>query len=371
MTDTIPLVDLAVQHQQIAGEVLAGWKDVAERGAFVLGPEVTAFEEAFAAFTGVPHCVGVASGTDAIELALRAAGVGDGAEVIVPANTFIASAAAVERAGGVPVLVDVSPDTFLIDPKAVAAAITERTAAVMPVHLYGQLAPMEDLRDVVADRGIVLVEDAAQAQGATRHGSGVATHGVAAGTSFYPGKNLGAYGDAGAVVTASDDIAARVRLLRDHGTTVKYHHDRLGFNSRLDTVQAVVLAAKLARLPEWNDQRRRAAVRYAELLADVSDVVLPRELDGNHHVWHLYVLRVPHRDAVLATLHHEGVGAGIHYPVPVHLQGAFAHLGHRPGDFPVTETAADEILSLPIYPGITDAQQQRVAEALAEAVRRS
>ena len=355
----IPLVDLAAQHREIAAEVADGLARVIERTAFILGEEVSAFERAYAAFAGLRHCIGVGNGTDALELGLRAIGVGPGDEVILPANTFIATAAAVVRAGATPALVDCDPVHLLIDPERTAARVTSRTKAIIPVHLYGQAAPVEAIGD-----GVAIVEDAAQAQGATRHGRSVGGLGIVAGTSFYPGKNLGAYGDAGAVLTDADDVAQKVRALRNYGSEVKYAHPEIGFNSRLDPLQAVVLAAKLRRLAAWNDARRAAARRYDALLAGVAGVSRPSTLAGNEHVWHLYVVRVARRDDVLRRLNAAGIGAGIHYPVPVHLQGAFAGLGHRRGDFPVAEAAADEILSLPLYPHITAAQQERVVEAL-------
>lgn len=364
----VPLVDLAVQHEQVAADVERGWARVLERTAFVLGDEVAAFEDEFAAFTGISHCVGVANGTDALELALRAVGVGPGDEVILPANTFIATALAVARAGAVPVLVDADPTHHLIDVDAVADRIGPRTRAIVPVHLYGQIADVEGLADLAGRDGVALVEDAAQCQGARRHGLHAGAVGAVAATSFYPGKNLGAYGDAGAVLTGSDALAARVRALRNYGSEAKYEHPETGFNSRLDTLQAVVLSAKLRHLARWNEERRAAAARYHALLADVEAVVLPAEAPGDEHVWHLYVVRVPERDRVLEALHAAGIGAGIHYPRPVHLQGAFARLGHAEGDFPVSEAAAASILSLPIYPGITASQQEQVADALRDAL---
>jgi dTDP-4-amino-4,6-dideoxygalactose transaminase len=359
----IPLVDLAAAHAEVAEEVETGFKRIFAETAFIGGAEVAAFEQEYAAFSGLPHCVGVANGTDALELALRAVGVGPGSEVILPANTFIATAEAVARAGAKVVLVDCDPRTYLIDVEAALAAVTPATRAIAPVHLYGQMAPIEQLREGLAGRDIAIVEDAAQSQGATRLGRAAGADGIAA-TSFYPGKNLGAYGDAGAVVTASEELATTVRTLGSHGGLKKYTHDLVGVNSRLDGLQAVVLRAKLARLADWNARRRAAAARYGELLAGL-DVALPETLDGNEHVWHIYCVRVRRRDEVLARLNEAGVGAAIHYPVPVHRTGAFAELG---GEFPNAEAAAAEILSLPIYPQITPDQQARVAEALAKAL---
>ncbi len=364
----IPLVDLKAQHDAVADEVAVGWASVLERTAFIGGEEVDAFEREFAEFSGAAHCVGVGNGTDAVELALRASGIAEGSEVILPANTFIATAEAVVRAGAKPVLVDCDPEYQLIDVDAVAARVDADTAAVVPVHLFGQIAPLDGLRAMLGSSGPLIIEDAAQCQGATQNGAGPSTVGVAAATSFYPGKNLGAYGEAGAVLTGDADIARRLRSLRNHGSVAKYEHPELGFNSRLDTLQAVVLRAKLARLAAGNAARRAAARRYDGLLAGLGDVALPSTFPGNEHVFHLYVVRVPRRDAVLAALHDAGIGAGVHYPIPVHLQGAFRSLGHRPGDFPESERAASEILSLPLFPEITPEQQQRVVDALEKAL---
>lgn len=365
----IPLVDLAAQQAEVDDEVRAGLDEVFRTTAFVGGPQVGQFEKEYAAFIEVAHCVGVANGTDALELALRAAGVTAGGEVVLPANTFIATAEAVARIGAVPVPVDVDERHLLIDPAAVEAAITSRTQAVIPVHLFGQVAPIEEFEKSARAAGAVIVEDAAQSQGARRHGAAAGGLGIVAGTSFYPGKNLGAAGDAGAVTTNDPDIARRVRVLGAHGTATKYDHEVIGVNSRLDTVQAVVLLAKLRRLAKWNEHRRAAARRYDELLTGLDAVRTPVSMDGNEDVWHLYVVRVTERDRVLTWLHERGVGAGIHYPVPVHLSRAFAHLGYAPGSFPVAEQAAGEILSLPMYPTITPAQQEAVVEALVGAVR--
>jgi dTDP-4-amino-4,6-dideoxygalactose transaminase len=366
---SIPLVDLTLQHDEVADEVGAGISAVCRAASFVGGPAVAAFEEEFAAFIGVRHCVGVGNGTDAVELALRALGVRRGDEVVVPANTFVATAEAVARTGARPVFVDVDNECLLMDPDAAAAETTGRTRVILPVHLYGQAAPVERLRAVADTAGAVLLEDAAQAHGARRHDAPVGGLGMAAATSFYPGKNLGAYGDAGAVLTNDDEVARRVRLLGNHGSSVRYHHTDLGFNSRLDTVQAVVLRAKLCRLRRWNAERRDAAARYDALLAGVERIRTPRTMPGNEHVWHLYVVRMARRDHVLRRLNDRGVGVAVHYPIPVHLQGAFGYLGYRPGSFPVAEAAAAEILSLPLYPGITPAQQERVVAELVKAVR--
>ncbi len=360
----IPLVDLAAQHREIAADVEAGFASVIGRTAFILGDEVAQFERELAEFVGVRHCIGVASGTDALELVVRAAGVGAGDEVVVPANTFVATALAVVRAGATPVFVDCDPVHQLIDVGALP--IGGQTRAIIAVHLYGQMAPVEAIAQ--AAPGVLVLEDAAQAHGARRFERPAGSLGVAAATSFYPGKNLGAYGDGGAVLTGSDTLADKVRALRNYGGTVKYQHPELGMNSRLDTLQAVVLRAKLKRLAGWNAARRAAARRYDELLAELPEVQRPRAGPGNEHVWHLYTVRVRQRDEVLRRLLAAGIGAAIHYPVPLHLQGAFAHLGHRRGDFPASERAAAETLSLPLFPHITEEQQTRVVAELRRAL---
>jgi dTDP-4-amino-4,6-dideoxygalactose transaminase len=365
----VPLVDLAAQQAEVADEVRIGLDEVFATTAFVGGPPVRLFEEEYAAFVRAGHCVGVANGTDALELALRAVGVGPGDEVVLPANTFIATAEAVSRIGARPVLVDVDEEHLLVDPAAVERAVGPRTRAIVPVHLFGQPAFMEQIAPLALAAGVPVVEDAAQSQGATRHGRPAGSWGAAAATSFYPGKNLGAAGDAGAVTTDDPELAHRVRLLAAHGSPSKYVHEVVGMNSRLDTVQAVVLRAKLSRLEKWNDLRRQAAARYTEQLAEVPGVRVPRTAAGSEDVWHLYVVRVAERDRVLAELNEAGIGAGVHYPTPVHLTGAYAGLGHGAGSFPVSERAAREILSLPLHPHLSHDQQEQVVEVLARAVR--
>lgn len=364
--EPVPFVDLALQNDQVTALVGAALQDVCASGTFVLGPAVERFEEEYAAFCGVDHVVGVGNGTDAIELALRAAGVGAGQEVIVPANTFVATAEAVVRAGAELVLVDCAED-FLIDVDAVAERVTSRTGAVIGVDLYGQVAPFDALREA-AGPGVVLIEDAAQSQGASRNGRPAGSFGTVAATSFYPGKNLGAFGDAGAVMTSDAQVAERVRALRNHGGVRKYEHLVVGTNSRLDSLQAAVLSVKLERLRGWNSERAAAAQVYDALLAGLPGVRTPRVLPGNEHVWHLYVVRVTERDRVLDELGRAGIGAGIHYPTPIHLVPAFAVTSLGPGAFPVAERVAGEILSLPMFPGITASQQATVVEALASAV---
>ncbi|WP_430296053.1 DegT/DnrJ/EryC1/StrS family aminotransferase [Sinomonas sp. B1-1] len=368
---SVPFVDLAAQHREIADEVLGEVQRVLEEGAFIGGPAVAGFEAEYSAFLGVRHCVGVANGTDALELALRAVGVQAGGEVILPANTFVATAEAVMRAGARPVLVDVDPVHLLIDPEAVERAVGPRTQAIVPVHLFGQTAAVERLTPVALERGVAIVEDAAQAQGARRFGRAAGTLGDAAATSFYPGKNLGAAGDAGAVTTNDGILADEVRLLAAHGSRTKYVHERVGVNSRLDALQAVVLRAKLRRLEAWNARRRAAAELYGQLLAGVPGLVVPRSMPGNEDVWHLYVVRVlgeGRRDSVQATLGAAGISTGVHYPTPVHLTPAFRFLGYGAGTFPVAEAAASQILSLPMHPHLTPEQVERVAGAVVRAV---
>ena len=365
----IPLVDLSVQYGEIADEVHDAFNRIMTTGAFIMGPDVAQFENNYAAFSGVSHCVGVASGTDALELCVRALGIGAGDEVILPANTFIASALAVVRAGACPVLVDADPDHLLIDVDAALAAVGPKTRAIMPVDLFGQIAPMAALEEAARDLEIFLIEDSAQAQGARQGDRAAGSFGDASGTSFYPGKNLGAFGDGGAVTTMSSEVAETVRRLRNYGSEVKYYHPETGFNSRLDTLQAAVLNAKLAHLSNWNELRRDAAQRYSELLSDLEEVRLPAVMAGNESVWHIYAIRVPTRDKLLNHLNDSGIGAGVHYPVPIHLQGAFDSLGHARGSFPVSEEAADQMISLPIFPGITEAQQIEVADTVRAGLR--
>ena len=363
----VPFVDLHHAHAEVAAEVQVGWSSVLARTAFIAVEEVDAFEREYAQFCQVPHCIGVGNGTDALELCLRAVGVGAGDEVILPANTFIATAEAVRRTGAVPVLADCDPVHLLLDPHSALERVTPRTRAIMPVHLFGQCAPVETLEGELPEN-VVLIEDAAQAQGALRHGRAAGGLGALAGTSFYPGKNLGAAGDGGAVLTDDPEVARAVRMLGSHGSEEKYVHSVLGWNSRLDAVQATVLSLKLARLRRWNELRSEAAARYHELLEGFDAVVRPVTDPRNKHVWHLYVVQVPDRDRVVRHLNSAGVGAGIHYPTPVHLTGAFGFLGHGPGDFPVTEAAASRILSLPLHPHISGAQQEYVVVQLAAAL---
>lgn len=367
----IPLVDLVAQYEEIAAEVAPRMTAVLEAAAYIGGATVTEFEQAYAEYIGVEHVIGVGNGTDALELALRATGITHGDEVVVPVNSFVATAEAVSRIGAVPVFVDVDPEHLLIDPRLAEKAVTPRTRAIVPVHLFGQTAAVEEISEFADALGIAIIEDAAQSQGASRFERRAGGLGSAAGTSFYPGKNLGAAGDGGAVLTNDAEVAKQVRMLSAHGSDRKYVHDIIGMNSRLDAIQAVVLTAKLRRLDAWNERRREAAERYQALLKDVPGIQLPRPMSGNQDVWHLYVVRVAERDRVLAALHDSGIGAGIHYPTPLHLTGAYAAHGHRRGDFPVAEAAAARMLSLPIHPHITSYEQEIIVEALTTATATS
>ncbi|UJP08888.1 DegT/DnrJ/EryC1/StrS family aminotransferase [Microbacterium sp. KUDC0406] len=368
---TVPFLDLAAQQAEIIDEVLPVWQQQLSTAGFIGGPQVEAFEREYAAYIGVDHVIGVSNGTDALELAYRAAGVTAGDEVVMPANTFIATAEAVSRIGAVPVFVDVDDEYLLMDPDAVEAAITPRTRAIVPVHLFGQTAPLERIVPIAQKHDLVLIEDAAQAQGASSTVGRAGAIGRIAATSFYPGKNLGAAGDAGAVMTDDADAAALIRNLSAHGSSIKYVHDHIGMNARLDAVQATVLRAKLRRLDGWNAARRAAADRYADLLGGIEGVRLPTVRPGNEDVWHLYVVRVDDRDRVLGEMASAGIGVGIHYPTIVPRTEAYAGLGHRPGEFPVAEAAAGRILSLPMFPHLVEEQQMRVTAALRAAVRRA
>ena len=361
---SIPFIDLAAQQAEIVDEVMPVWRRLFDSAGFIGGNEVEAFEREYADYIGVEHVVGVSNGTDALELAYRSVGVGPGDEVIMPANTFIATAEAVSRIGAEPVFVDVDEQHLLIDPDAVEAAITARTKVIVAVHLFGQTAPVERLTPIADRHGLVVVEDAAQSQGASSTAGRAGALARVAATSFYPGKNLGAAGDAGAVMTNDATIAGYIRNLAGHGSSIKYVHDHVGMNARLDAIQAPVLRAKLRRLDGWNAARRVAADRYSALLSDIEGVRTPTSRPGSTDVWHLYVVRVAGRDRVMAELSAAGIGVGIHYPRPVHLTEAYAGLGYRRGQFPVAETAAASILSLPMFPHLSEHQQEQVAGVL-------
>jgi dTDP-4-amino-4,6-dideoxygalactose transaminase len=359
----VPLVDLAAQYRSIRPEVDAAIQRVLDRTSFILGDEVSTFESAFADYVKASGAVGVSSGTAAIELSLRAIGLQSGDEVITTAHTFIATAEAITNAGGRPVFADIDPATFNLDPNHIESLVTDRTRAILPVHLYGQPADMPALMEIAQRRGLYLIEDAAQAVGAEIDGRRCGSIGHLACFSFYPGKNLGAYGDAGAVAGNDPDLLARIRRMRDHGRTTKYEHVEVGYAERIDALQAAVLAAKLPHLEAWTEARRSHARRYGELLAGGS-VQSPVERAGVRHVYHLYVVRTPRRDALLERLTANGVAAGIHYPIPLHRQPAYASLGYGELSLPETERAAAEVLSLPMYPELTDEQLQHIASCV-------
>ena len=365
----VPFVDLQAQYRSIKVEVDAAVQRVLDTSAFILGREVEAFERAFAEYVGARECVGVSNGTAAIQLALQACGVGAGDEVIVPANTFFATAEAVSTAGATPVFVDCDPVTYNLDAGRVEAAVTPRTRAVIPVHLYGQPADLDAVFEVAAAHDLFVIEDAAQAHGARYKGDRVGPLARAGCFSFYPGKNLGAYGEGGAVVTNDAGVARRLRMLRDHGSEQKYRHELVGYNARLEGIQGAVLNVKLKHLDDWNARRRRYAARYRELLGPLEEagaLSLPREAAYAEHVYHLFVVQTGPRDALQRYLSAAGVQTGIHYPVPVHLQPAYAALGHKAGDFPNAESQAQRVLSLPMFAELTEHQLKYVAHALAD-----
>jgi dTDP-4-amino-4,6-dideoxygalactose transaminase len=366
-TTSIPFVDLQAQHESLASEIEQAVRQVFTRGDFILGAAVEAFEREFAALHDVRHAISVGTGLDAIELALRAHDIGPGDEVITAANTFIATALAILGVGARPVLVDADPERYTLDPSALSAAITSRTRAIVPVHLFGQPADMDGVLAAARRHNLVVIEDAAQAHGARCNGQRIGGFGQAAAFSFYPSKNLGAYGDGGMIVTNDDRTDERLRLLRNYGQRAKYYHATAGTNSRLDTVQAAILRVKLPHLDVWNAARRRHAARYAERLS--SHVRTPSTADGVEHVFHLYVIESDRRDALQRHLKSREIATGIHYPVPIHLQEACKELGYRVGDFPVTERAAERMLSLPMYPELTAAQVDYVSDTILEAIR--
>jgi dTDP-4-amino-4,6-dideoxygalactose transaminase len=359
----IPFVDLRTQYHSIKQEVDAAILGVLESCQFTLGSEVAAFEQEFAAYCGAAEGIGVNTGTSALHLALLAAGIGAGDEVITVPFTFIATASAIDYTGARPVFVDIDPRTYTMDPNAIEAAITPRTKAIVPVHLYGQAADMDPILEIARRHGLVVIEDACQAHGADYKGRRVGSLGDLGCFSFYPGKNLGAYGEGGMVVTDRPDYARTIRMLRDWGAEKKYHHVLKGYNFRLEGMAGAVLRVKLRHLEAWTEARRAAAARYDALLG-AAGIATPAARSVNRHVYHTYVIRTDRRQALLAGLAACGIQTGIHYPTPVHLLPAFAELGHRVGDFPHAERAANEVLSLPMFPELTAAQTAEVAQAV-------
>jgi dTDP-4-amino-4,6-dideoxygalactose transaminase len=362
----VPYLDLGAQYRAIKSDIDAAVLGALESTQFILGPEVAAFEREFAGWCGASECVAVNSGTSALHLALLAYGIGPGDEVITVPFTFVATIAAIEYAGATPVLVDVEPRHLTMDPAKIEAAITPRTKAIMPVHLFGHPADMTPILAIAKRHGLRVIEDAAQAHGASYQGRTCGSLGDAACFSFYPGKNLGAYGEGGALVTGDADVARTTRLLRSWGEERRYEHLLKGFNYRMDGIQGAILRVKLRHLDAWTEARRARAAEYRAALAGTG-VRVPEEREGDRHVYHVFAVRLAGRDEARARLDAAGVQTGVHYPIPVHLQPAYRNLGGRPGDFPVAEQAADEVLSLPIYPELTSEQVSYVAGVLRDA----
>src|SRR6516164_1069936 len=361
--ETIPYLDLQAQYRAVRSEVLRVLEEICESTSFAQGPATSDFEAKFAAYCGVDHCVSLNSGTSALHLALRCLDVRPGDEVVTVSMTFIATAWAISYVGAKPVFVDIDPVRRTLDPDELEAAITPRTKAIIPVHLYGMPAEMDRINAIAERHGLPVIEDAAQAHGARYRGKRVGQFGKIACFSFYPSKNLGAYGEGGALITNDQSIAQRARSLRDHAQSQKYLHDEIGYNYRMDSFQAAVLAIKLKHLDRWNARRAGCAARYGELLAN-SSYTLPTHFPDSECVWHCYVIETPKRDRVRAALQDAGIETAVHYPVPVHLQTAYAHLGYKPGDLPVTESLCQHCLSLPIYPELSQAKVASVASVL-------
>lgn len=362
----IPFIDLGVQHRQVEPEIRRNLEKVIRSARYILGPDVKEFEEEMAHYHGVGHAVGVASGTDALLLSLNAAGIGPGDEVITTPFTFVATAEVILHAGATPVFVDIEEGTFNIDPAGIEEKVTERTKALLPVHLYGLPADMERLGAFAAAKGLRVIEDCAQSTGAKVGDRLTGSMGDAAGFSFFPTKNLGAIGDGGMILTSDEDLAGKVRMLRDHGSVERDLYAFPGYNSRLDSVQAAVLKAKLPRLKEWNRQRRENADLYRKLLESVDEISLPRESEGMVHVYNQFTIMAERRDELRAFLTERGIGTMVYYSRALHLQPVFSHLGHSPGDFPVAEKVQGRVLSLPIYPGLTEEAIRTVAAAIGD-----
>jgi len=360
----VPFLDLKAHHDPIRAEIMSALNEVIDANAFAGGPFVAKFEEAYARFCNTQFCVGVGNGTDSLWFSLLALGIKAGDEVIAPPMTFMATAEAITYAGAKPVFVDIDPKTYTIDATKIETAITSRTRAILPVHLFGQSADMDPILALAKKHNLVVVEDAAQAQGTLYKGRKAGSMGQAGSFSFYPGKNLGAWGEAGAVTTSDPGLREALQMFREHGQKKKYHHDVVGWNGRMDGLQAAVLSVKLGYLDKANEGRRRVASRYNQLLTGTPGLILPAEADYGHHIYHVYAVRVANRDTVLRKLGDRGVSAGIHYPVPVHLQNAYSSLGYKRGDFPVSEVCGETFLSLPMYPELTDQQIDTVVAAL-------
>jgi dTDP-4-amino-4,6-dideoxygalactose transaminase len=363
----VPFLDLKSQYLSIKDEIQEALNSVLEKTAFAAGPFAARFEKEFAEFCGTKHAIGVGSGTDALWAALLAADVGPGDEVITVPDTFIATAEAISVCGGRPVFVDIEEPTYNMDPARLEAAITPRTKAIIPVHLFGQMADMDPIMAIARKHGLRVIEDACQAHGARYKERRAGSIGDAGCFSFYPGKNLGAYGEAGAVVTNDDEIADRIRMFRDHGQQKKYHHAMVGWNARMDGFQGAVLTVKLKYIDSWNVSRRENAATYGRFLADGADGLIPPvEADYATHIYHIYAVRVKDRDTLMDALGKKGISTGIHYPIPLHLTGAYRSLGYKEGDFPVAERCAAEFVSLPMFPELTSEQIHYVADAIKE-----
>ena len=367
----VPFLDLKIQYKQIEHEVMPMITEAMANGAFIGGEQVSCFETEFAEFCNSSYCVGVNSGTDALRFALMAIGVGRGDEVITVSNTFIATTEVISQVGAKPVFVDIYPDTCNMDVSKIEQKITENTKAIIPIHLYGQPADMDPILEIAQKNDIAVIEDACQAHGANYKNKKAGSMGAVGCFSFYPGKNLGAFGEGGAIVTKDEAIAQKIRMIRDHGQNKKYFHDLEGYNGRLDAIQAGVLRIKLKRLNDWNKARRQNSACYNELLSEIPSVNLLTEAEFAESVYHLYVILVDDRDGLQQYLNSKSIATGLHYPLPLHLQKAYAHLGYKKGAFPVTENIADRLLSLPMYPELTRDQIEYVVQSIKEYVNRS
>lgn len=364
MSTTVPFLDLKQQNSAIWDEIQPDLQNLARNAQFILGPAVQSFESAFAAYCGVKHCVGLNNGTTSLQMALIALGVGPGDEVITTPHSWISTSWGIAYTGAKPVFVDIQRDSYNIDPNLVQDAITPKTKAVLPVHLYGQCSDMGALRDICARKGLGLLEDSAQAHGAQWLGGVTGSLGDVGSFSFYPGKNLGAFGEGGCITTNSDEIADRIRCLRDHAQNGRHNHVEIGFNTRMESVQGLVLERKLKHLPEWTEKRRQHAKFYLEQLRGIAGLQLPVEVAPNSHVWHLFVVLVENRDHFRETLEREGVATGVHYPTPIPYQPAFSNLGYKPGDFPHSEYVMNHCVSLPMFPEMTAEQRSRVVDVI-------
>ncbi|MBN1905424.1 MAG: DegT/DnrJ/EryC1/StrS family aminotransferase [Deltaproteobacteria bacterium] len=362
----VPFLNLKTQYKQIENEVLPMLTEAMSNAAFIGGPQVTGLEKEFAEFCETKYCVAVNSGTDALRFALIAAGIGQGDEVITVPNTFIATTEAISQAGAKPVFVDILPDTYNINPGLIEAKINKKTRAILPVHLYGQPADMDAILKIAKMHNLIVIEDACQAHGALYKGKKAGSMGLAGCFSFYPGKNLGAFGEGGAVVTQDEKLAKQMSMLRDHGQEQKYYHAVEGYNGRLDAIQAGVLRIKLKRLKAWNDARRKNVAIYNELLSKINGITTPVEAKGMESVYHIYLILVDDRDGLQKHLAGKGIGTGLHYPVPLHLQKAYANMGFKEGDFPVSEKVAKRLLSLPMFAELTKEQIEYVCESIKE-----